>query len=204
MRKRLDLRSSRKGKGLLPPNPTRWEHEHNGMDLRDQLSLRLDECLDHESAFGVLREVLAVVPHTALGAADAVTRHFSGPRARRWSGMCIPLPEGDHLVVYNADHPPTRVRATLMEEFFHLWLEHPPTTLRAFSDGSGSRTFNSEIEGEAYGSGAAALVPYKSLREMLSGGMSTADIARHFEVSEQMIDFRVRVSKLSRLTQQGR
>lgn len=200
MRKRFDLRSSRKGKGLLPPNPMRWEHEHNGMDLREELSLRPDECLDHEAAFGVLREVLAVVPHTALGTQDAVASHFSGPRARRWSGMCIPLPEGDHLVVYNAHHPPTRIRATLMEEFFHLWLEHPPTTLRASSDGSGSRTFNSEIESEAYGSGAAALVPYRSLREMLNNGMNTTDIARHFEVSEQLIEFRVRVSKLGRLT----
>lgn len=202
MRKRFDLRSSRKGKGLLPPNSTRWEHEHNGLDLRDQLSLRLDERLDHESAFSVLGEVLAVVPHTELGTQDAVTSYFSGPRARRWSGMCIPLPEGDHLIVYNAHHPATRVRATLMEEFFHLWLNHPPTTIRAFSDGSGSRSFDSKVEGEAYGSGAAALVPYKSLRELLTSGMSTTDIARHFDVSEQLVEFRVRVSKLGRLTRQ--
>jgi hypothetical protein len=199
MRKRLDLRSSRKGKGLLPPNPTRWEHEHNALDVRNELGLRGDEQLDALKAFELLDHVVDVIAHTELGVQVEHETHFSGSRQTRWSGMCIPLPEGDHLVVYNGFHPPTRVQATLMEEFFHLWLEHPPTKIRVHADGSGKRDFDHQKESEAYGSGAAALVPYASLREMLTSGMDLASIAGHFKVSEQLVDFRMKVSKLTRL-----
>jgi hypothetical protein len=42
----FDLRSSRTGKRLLPPNPRRWEHERNALDIRHELALRNDEPLD--------------------------------------------------------------------------------------------------------------------------------------------------------------
>lgn len=199
MRKRFDLRSSRKGKRLLPPNPTRWEHEHNALDLRHELGLPNDKPLDPLAAFDLLDSVLDVVPHTELGAPAEHERYFSGAREYRWSGMCIPLPEGDHLVVYNGFHPQTRVRATLMEEFFHLWLGHAPTKIRVQTDGAGAREFDVGKESEAYGSGAAALVPYGSLREMLSSGMDVGEIGNHFNVSEQLVGFRMKVAKLSRL-----
>jgi hypothetical protein len=195
-RKNFALRSSRKGKGLLPPNPNRWEHEHNALDLRDALGVTLDSRLCVDSAFGLLDEVLGVMPHTQLPVDAQLAAHFAGSRSRRWSGMCIPLPEGDHLVVYNNGHPATRVRATLMEEFFHLWLGHPPTKLRMLPKKLGTRTFDSEVESEAYGSGAAALVPYKSLRTMVQDGCSSQEIASHFEVSEPLVTFRMRVARI--------
>jgi hypothetical protein len=86
-----------------------------------------------------------------------------------------------------------------MEEFFHLWLEHAPTRLRLMSNGEGNRDYDGEKEAEAYGSGAAALVPYKALRAMLEAGRETTAIADHFLVSQQLVDFRIRVSKLERL-----
>lgn len=198
MRKRFDLRGSRKGKRLLPPNPTRWEHEHNALDVRYELGLSYDEPLDPLAAFDLFDSVLDVVPHTELGAPAEHERRFSGARKSRWSGMCIPLPEGDHLVVYNGFHPQTRVRATLMEEFFHLWLGHAPTKIRVHANGGGARDFDSGKESEAYGSGAAALVPYTSLRDMLAGGLNAGEIGRHFNVSEQLVAFRINVAKLTK------
>jgi Zn-dependent peptidase ImmA (M78 family) len=102
------------------------------------------------------------------------------------------------LVVFNDSHPPRRIRATLMEEFFHLWLGHKPTRLRVFVNGDASRDFDGAKESEAYGSGAAALVPYKPLRKMLEQGRSVRSIADHYLVSEQLVDFRIKISKLSR------
>jgi IrrE N-terminal-like domain len=191
-------RVGRKGTGVLPPNPTRWDHEHNGLDLREQLSISLEARLEHADAFELLEDVVGVIPHTELLLTPRLERHFSGLRAKRWSGMCVPCPEGDFLVVYNAEHPETRIRATLMEEFFHLRLGHKPTRIRAFTSGGGDRDFDAGKEGDAYGSGAAALVPYKSLRAMCLTGASVAEVARHFHVSEQLVEFRVRVSKLRR------
>ena len=64
-----------------------------------------------------------------------------------------------------------RVRATLMEELFHIRLDHQPSVLRVYADNGRSRTFNTAIEEEAYGSGAAALVPYKSLKASIQQGL---------------------------------
>jgi hypothetical protein len=198
MPKNFALRSTRGGRGLLPPNPKRWEHEHNGLDLRHELNLPIDDRLPHEAAFELLHEV-HVLPHCSLSLESTVGSHFAGTRSGKWSGMCVPCPDGPTIVIYNAHHPLRRIRATLMEEFFHLWLGHAPTHLRLYSDGEGRRDFDHDRESEAYGSGAAALVPYKPLRAMLEEGHRIGSIADHFLVSEQLVDFRIRVARLSRL-----
>jgi uncharacterized protein DUF955 len=198
MRRNFALRKGRKGSGLLPPNPTRWEHEHNGLDLRDELGLPIEACLSHEAAFDLLPNV-QVLPHSDLALEPCDAHYFAGSRSGNWSGMCVPCPDGQTMVIYNAHHALGRIRATLMEEFFHLWLEHPPTKLRLLAKDGGGREFDSSKESEAYGSGAAALVPYKSLRAMLEGGQSVQSIADHFLVSEKLVDYRISVVKLSRL-----
>ena len=198
MPRNFALRSARKGQGVLPPNPKRWEHEHNGLDLRHELKLSLDERLSHDAAFELLPDV-HVVSHSELDLESTVATHFTGTNSGKWSGMCVPCPDGQIMVVYNGDHPLRRTRATLMEEFFHLWLGHLPTRLRLLSSGDGKRDFDGEKESEAYGSGAAALVPYKPLRAMLQQGQGIRPIANHFLVSEQLVEFRIRVSKLSGL-----
>lgn len=187
-------RKARGGKGLLPPNPKQWENEHNGLDLRDALGLSPDAPLQHERAFGLLRDV-AVVGHGEIPMAQEQIDHFRGAGSGAWSGMGIPLPGGGALVVYNDSHPPNRIRATLMEEFFHLWLGHPATTVRVYQDGA-NRSFDRRVESEAYGSGAAGLVPYQTLRERLSSGDSIRTIANSMEVSQDLVMFRVKVTRL--------
>jgi hypothetical protein len=192
--KNYALRRTRRGKGLLPPNPNWWEHEHNGLDLRQELGSPLADALSHEAAFCALPDV-HVLPHGELGP-EAAVEHFRNAGSRNWSGMCIPC-DGVMLVVYNDSHPPRRIRATLMEEFFHLWLGHRPTRLKVFADGDSKRDFERAKESEAYGSGAAALVPYNSLRAMLEAGNAVQAIADHFVVSEQLVQFRIRICKLA-------
>ena len=194
MLKNYALRKSRKGRGLLPPNPNWWEHEHNGLDLRHALGSLLTERLEHQAAFELLDDV-HILGHGELGPAEAA-EHFRNAASKNWSGMCIPC-EGIFLVVFNDSHPPRRIRATLMEEFFHLWLGHKPTHLKVFSDGQSKRDFDRAKESEAYGSGAAALVPYQALKAKLQAGESTRSIADHFLVSEPLVEFRIRICKLS-------
>jgi Zn-dependent peptidase ImmA (M78 family) len=111
--------------------------------------------------------------------------------------MCVPCPDGITIVLYNDCHPIRRIRATLMEEFFHLWLQHEPTRLRLFADAKGTRDFDAAKETEAYGSGAAALIPYKPLRKMLvDDGFSIGRVADHFQVSKPLVEFRAKVTKL--------
>jgi len=99
-------------------------------------------------------------------------------------------------VIFNETHSKQRRRATLMEEFFHLRLGHPPSTIRVSGDGDAKRTFQSSIEEEAYFSGAAALVPYKGLRSLLDEGKVFEEIAFIFDVSKQLVEFRAKITKL--------
>jgi Zn-dependent peptidase ImmA (M78 family) len=112
---------------------------------------------------------------------------------------------GPEIVLYNDGHPETRIRATLMEEFFHIRLDHPRSTVRLFgSDKDGSRTFDSTVEEEAYASGAAALLPYTALRDMLGDDVPVDTIAESFNVSPKLVTFRIAVTRLSRKGKRAR
>lgn len=195
MPKQANRVSRRKGKGLLPPNPKQWDFEHNGLDVRQELGVPLDAAVDERAAFSLLSNV-TIVAHGELEMAQTYIERFRGGRSGRWSGMCVPLPDGETFVIYNDSHAITRIRATLMEEFFHLRLGHPPTSVRIFKKEGTHRSYQSDVEREAYESGAALLVPYKSLREMLLARESTASIATQFGVSPELVRFRAKVTRL--------
>jgi Zn-dependent peptidase ImmA (M78 family) len=184
------------GTGLLPPNPKHWEHEHNGLDLRDDLSITTEAQLSIDAAYALLPNVL-VLPHGQMLAAKKWIDHFRNAGQASWSGLAIRLDDVE-LVLFNDSHPASRVRATLMEEFFHLRLSHQRSALRLLAHADGHRTHDGGIEFEAYASGAAALVPYCSLKRMLSEKVRIAVIARQFGVSPALVQFRCKVCRLYR------
>lgn len=196
-------RKARGGRGLLPPNPSQWGNEHNALDVRDELGLTIDQRLSHEAAFDLEPNTI-VVPHGELPAAAKYLDHFRQGRAAKWSGMVITLPTGNELVLFNDSHPITRIRATLMEEFFHLRLGHPRSALRIYGDNGSWRTYEPTVEQEAYGSGAAALVPFAALRPMIEAGRTVRQIAQHFEVSDDLVLFRCKVTKTYRSARRKR
>lgn len=194
------MSSSPLPKGFLPPNPNQWANERRGLALREELDLGLDCILEPELAFETLRRTY-VYAHGALVAAGAAIdfiSHFRGAGLRSWSGAAFPTPDGAYCVLYNDAHPRTRIRATLMEEFFHLRLGHPATEVRFLNGEPSRRTFQAGIEAEAYGSGAAALVPYKTLKELHHAGKDENGIGAAFGVSPALARFRLNVTRLNR------
>jgi len=89
-----------------------------------------------------------------------------------------------------------------MEEVAHVFLGHTPNRLAAVasdrSSGGGivARDYNHDDEEAAYAVGAAALVPYGPLQRFVRAGRAAADIARHFGVSRQLVEYRIKVSRL--------
>ena len=61
-----------------------------------------------------------------------------------------------------------------------------------------NRDYRKADEEEAYGVGAAALVPYASLKRLLLQGKTSRDIAAHFRVSRELVDYRMKVTHLWR------
>jgi hypothetical protein len=112
-----------------------------------------------------------------------------------WSALAYREGDGCWLIAWNPWHAPTRVRASLMEEVAHIVLEHRPTKLVPDPiTGLPRRTFSRSKEQEAYGVGAASLVPYNGLVILSRLGRSEADIARQFGVSEELVAFRMKVT----------
>lgn len=127
-----------------------------------------------------------------------------GSASEEWSGGACsrPLPDGRRLVVLNPNHGPTRTNATLMEEICHVFLGHEPNRLAVIADeGRGqtlARDYRKLDEEAAYAIGAAALVPFGALRRLVLEGKSAAEVARHFRVSRDLTEYRMKVTRLWR------
>jgi hypothetical protein len=81
-----------------------------------------------------------------------------------------------------------------MEEIAHVFLRHNPTTVRDIGGGLSSRDFLKSQEEEAYGVGAAALVPWTTFFHDLNAGMSVEETAAKYTVSTALVVYRINVT----------
>ncbi len=128
--------------------------------------------------------------------------HLIGEGKDAWSGGAASqtLPDGRKLIILNPTHGKNRQNATLMEEICHVFLGHKPSRLAIRNRGKNgeliARDYNEAIEEEAYSTGAAALVPFTALKRMVHDGKTVNEIARHFDVSRALVEYRIKVSRL--------
>jgi hypothetical protein len=187
----------------LPPTQKGRHNEIRARGMREFAGLRRDDQpldpfkLAHYAkllviGFEELRQFLS---------AETVEQ-LLGPGKDKWSGGAASrrLPDGRKLIVLNPSHGKNRHNATLMEEVSHVFLGHKPSRLSIENRNREgkviARDYNRDIEEEAYGTGAAALVPYTALRRMVSEGRTIAEIARHFRVSRALVEYRIKISRL--------
>jgi Zn-dependent peptidase ImmA (M78 family) len=87
-----------------------------------------------------------------------------------------------------------------MEEICHVFLGHRPSRLaikKRNADGEiVARDYNAIVEEQAYSVGAAALVPFSALKRFVTEGKTSRELAEHFGVSYQLIEYRIKVSRL--------
>ncbi|MEY4168537.1 MAG: hypothetical protein RIR52_2361 [Acidobacteriota bacterium] len=181
---------------LLPRAGSRWcEYEKKALAIRKMAGVDITVKFDPESLARLLN--FEIIRLTALdGLSDQIRSQVSGDH---WSGAAICTDQLNQdcagLIIINDLQSPRRQRATLMEEICHLLLDHKPSRL----SGAG-RTYDRQIEEEAYAVGAATLLPYKPLRELLISGRPGPLIANHFDVSTQLVRYRIRVLGLQSLS----
>jgi len=112
------------------------------------------------------------------------------------------LPNGMKLVILNPTHGRSRTNATLMEEICHVFLGHQANRLSIVTRDERGKVMNRDYrkadEEEAYSVGAAALVPYATLKKMLSQGRTSQEIGLHFHVSRELVEYRMKVTHLWR------
>ena len=200
-------------RNLLPASEKRKQFELRALGLRDFAGVTEDQPLD-PFALANFARLLVVDFESIEGLSGESRTHLLGAAADEWSGGACsqPLPNGWRLVILNPAHGPQRNRATLMEEVAHVFLGHKPNRLAAIAGDAQSRTsppdanqsrgrmlardYNQTDEEAAYAVGAAALVPFGALRRQVMAGENSREIARHFRVSRQLVEYRIKVTHL--------
>jgi len=153
---------------------------------------------------------LLVVDFAQIENLSETTRErLLGAASEEWSGGACShaLPDGRRVVILNPNHGPARTNATLMEEISHVFLGHQPSRLKVLATNKKgrqvARDYRDADEEAAYATGAAALVPYAALRKFVLAGQNSAEIAKHFRVSRELVEYRLKVTRLWRLYQAG-
>jgi Zn-dependent peptidase ImmA (M78 family) len=89
-----------------------------------------------------------------------------------------------------------------MEEISHVFLGHQPNRLKIVAEDERGRTISRDYkksdEEAAYATGAAALVPFAALRRFVLEGQTSLAIAKHFHVSRELVEYRLKVTHLWR------
>jgi len=187
----------------LPPSQKGRQYEIRGLGLREFAGLRHDT--DPLNPFDLAKYAkLLVVPFDQLEAmlSAETVEHLLGVGKDAWSGGACSqtLPNGWRLIILNPTHSSKRHKATLMEEISHVFLGHKPSRLEVKNINRAGKTiardYNEDVEEQAYSVGAAALVPYSGLRKLIAEGKTSPEIARHFRVSRELVEFRMKISKL--------
>jgi Zn-dependent peptidase ImmA (M78 family) len=183
----------------LPPGEKWRRIELKALGLRDFARVRQDQPLN-PFELATYANLIVLQFDQVKDLSETVREHLLGPGVEAWSGGACTLPNGAKLVILNPTHGRSRTNATLMEEICHVFLGHQPNRLSIVSkDERGkvmSRDYRKTDEEEAYGVGAAGLMPYKSLKTSLMKGKTSSQIAKRFGVSRELVHYRMKVTKL--------
>lgn len=181
---------------LLPFSNLSKDWERHGFALRKIAGVFLREIVDPW-------KLAAKVGLTVVDGNQALTwlnendrRQLFGQDRYGWSGGVFPqeLPDGTRICIVNPTHSPKRNKITLMEEIAHAHLKHNPTSLVLMGEGLRVRDYSKFQEQEAYGVGAATLIPWILLFPALNAGRAIPELAKDFEVTTELIEYRIKVT----------
>lgn len=188
---------------ILPPSKKGRQYEIKAIGLRDFAGLKKDDERLNPFDLAYYAKLLVVSFEQIEPFLTGETKqHLLDGGRDKWSGGACSqtLPDGKKLIVLNPTHNENRQNATLMEEVCHVFLGHLPSRLAIENVNKKgkpiARDYRENDEEAAYSVGAAALVPYSSLRRMINQGKTSKEISRHFRVSRELVEYRMKVSRL--------
>jgi hypothetical protein len=86
-----------------------------------------------------------------------------------------------------------------MEEIVHTHLKHVPCKVMVVGDGLNFRDYDPGREKEAYGIGAAALLPWSTFFAAVNAGRRIEEMAEEYQVTTQLIEYRIKITGAYRL-----
>jgi hypothetical protein len=180
---------------FLPFTRTGKATEQLAVEVKEHLGLGPYEAVD---PYEVLPQVPAhVLTHSeVLKALPAELRRvLFGKYNNDWSAVGLgPDPaSGEEIVLLNHTDHRNRLRVSLMEEIVHVIRRHPRTRLILDGHGDWKRPYDRIAEDEAFNVGAACIIPYRWLFQLVDGGhMDVAEISEHCGVSRSYVTYRIK------------
>jgi hypothetical protein len=191
----MGLRSSTSDGQTQASRETLRSIEAHASALRARAGVDALERLDPRAlapTFGVV--IVDLDDLTNLAPGDRA--HLRSVDAKVWSGMGMPLPGDQLLVLLNPSQTPERAASTIMEEVSHAHLDHEPSQLVTEANGMVRRLYDAVIEREAKWTAAAALLPAKVVARAVWTGKSAETLAAEFGVSIELVEFRIKILHL--------
>lgn len=167
--------------------------EEVSADYHNQLGLNIDDPLD---PFELAKHINLKVwhPKDIPNLSKQCLEQLTINDIDNWSAVTIKV-NGINLTILNSSHPDTRQRSSLAHEISHIVLNHKPSRVDLSEQGYLLlNTFNQDQEDEADWLSASLLVPREGLLKKYKRQQNTKSLARHFGVSEKLLNWRLRMT----------
>lgn len=167
------------------------ELERTAEKFRSDLGLKSDDALD-----SLKLKVEGVQVHR-LGQTilldSKVIQKLNSNSSDEWSAMSVPLngSEDTWAVLLNDRHTVERQRVTILEEYWHILLDHKLTKITRVAEAYG-RTYDQAEEHDAYYLASAVLLPRAAILKAVNAKQSSAAIAQKFGTSPELVDYRIK------------
>lgn len=133
---------------------------------------------------------------------EAAMRRFLEEKPSVWSAAL--LRDGNcHLVIYNPERTKERVRSDLTHEVAHFEAEHEPSAAWTNDSGGCGGTSKAQ-EAEAAELAGALLIPAPRAKLAVIRGIEPQIVAHHYQVSEEMAAWRMKMSGGYKILQRSR
>ncbi len=177
--------------------------ERTAESLRRDLELTPSEPLDPRRLAHHL-DVRLVTPEDIPGLPTEIRRQLLVVDPWGWSATTLVLPTAT-IVIFNPKKSSGRQSSDIIHELAHVILGHEPATVVLSQDGQlATRTFDQKQEDEANWLGWALLLPREALLSTRRARMATADIAATYQVTEQLVTFRMKMTGVEAQFRKGR
>src|SRR5271155_5376933 len=176
--------------------------ERSALATRTELSIEAHAPLAASRLAGHLGAIL-LTPSDLPGLPNKILHQLTQKDPHGWSAVSFAV-EGQVTIIYNDRNSSGRQSSDIMHELSHIILDHEPSQVILSADGSiGMRSFDAKQEDEANWLGWTLLLPRPALMHCIHLGLSTAQIAADYDVSEQLVRYRTGVTGVQRQSRTG-
>ena len=177
--------------------------EGTALELRRRLRLRNFDPLRPDQVAADLGVTLCT-PRDIPGLSPSAVRILLGEEQDSWSAITLSTPDQD-LVIYNSAHSPGRRANDIMHELAHVMRGHDPGRVMFFPDGNiALRTYDQNQEDEANWLAGCLLLPRDALTHIKAHGITEEAAARTYQVSVQLLKYRLNVTGVNVQFRRGR